>query len=229
MNWKDIQPLTESEALKIVLDYFSNHNLNSKRIETLGIPEGQRSPDIVGVQGRKNTFICEVKTPSHIFNEEKGLYVWSTTFNKLRSRIHTAIKQFSDFDKHHTIPRIVAFTSNHPQLNWTHLQHNILGAVKYGNKILQDFNSKTFVVDTNNDIQAVDIFLWFQINYLNRNSIVELAIYQNTNSKLHSDLERIVLKLVPRKEEGIQAPDILRLTSHKVSKKNYQQKKRNLF
>lgn len=206
MDWKDIIPLTEPEALNIVSKYLQSHNFVAKRINSRDIPEGQKSPDIIAFQNNKEAFLCEVKTPSHIFNEEAGLYLWTTTFNKLRSRIHTAVKQFNGIDKNHTQPRIIAFTSNHPQLNWTHLQHNILGAVKYGDKVLENFQSKTFVIDTDCDIKAVDVFLWFQVNYINRSSIVELAIYQNKDSQLGETVEDLVSQLTPSKNEGIQAP-----------------------
>ncbi|HVZ58247.1 MAG TPA: hypothetical protein VG935_00630 [Patescibacteria group bacterium] len=206
MDWKDIKPLTETEALSVVSNYFYNHKFIPKRIDTNNIPEGQHSPDLTCAQNDKDIFFCEVKTPSHIFNEELGLYTWNTAFNKLRSHMHTAVKQFKDADIRHSLPRVVAFTSNHPQLNWTHLQHNILGAVKYGDKILKDFRGKTFVADTNKDINAIDIFLWFQVNYINRNSIVELAIYQNCDSQVGKMVDELVPKLTPYKNENIQTP-----------------------
>lgn len=206
MEWKDIKPLTESEALTVVSDYFSNHGFNPERVNTDQLPKGQKSPDIIGYSNDARDFLCEVKTPAHLYNEEVGLYLWSTTFNKLRNRIRKAVKQFNDFDELHSVPRIVAFTSNHPQLNWTHLQHNILGAVKYGDRILQDFRGKTFVAKTNSDIQSVDIFLWFQVNYFDRKSIAELGIYQNSNSKLQKETAKLVDELIPLKEEQIKTP-----------------------
>lgn len=206
MDWKNITPLTEPEAIKIVSDYFSKHKFKPERIVTEDLSSGQKSPDLAGSQKGESIFYCEVKTPSLIFNEEIGLYMWSTTFNKLRSRIHTAAKQFNAIDKEHKLPRIVAFTSNHPQLNWTQLQHNILGAVKYGDQILKDFRGKTFVADTDADINAIDLFLWFQINYINRESIVELAIYQNFDSNLRNEVEELANNLRPYKEENVKAP-----------------------
>lgn len=205
MDWKDIKPLSESEALKLVSDYYSDHGFSIERVDTDLLLEGQKSPDLVGTFNNRQ-FLCEVKTPAHIYNEEMGLYLWSTTFNKLRNHIKKAAKQFADFDKIHKAPRIVAFTSNHPQLNWTHLQHNILGAVKYGNTVIKDFRGKSFVADTNSYIQEVDIFLWFQVNYINRSSVVELAIYQNEDSKSSLNIPELVSYIVPYKEERIKIP-----------------------
>lgn len=206
MDWKDIKPLTETEAINIVSRYFLKHGYDTQRINPNFISEGKKSPDIVGTREKEKVFLCEVKTPSHIFNQEMGMYMWNTAFNKLRNRIHKATKQFTDFDEDHAIPRIVAFTSNHPQLNWTHLQHNILGAVKLGDSILQDFSDRKFVMDTKNDLKVIDIFLWFQVNYIDRNSIVELAIYQNVDSHLCDSIEKLASGLSPKVGENIQAP-----------------------
>ncbi len=206
MDWKTIKPITEHEALSVVNNYFTKHGYTPERIDTKKQGQGKQSPDIIANQNSKAIFICEVKTPEHILNKTTGMYHWDTTFNKIRGHIHKASKQFVDFDKNHILPRILAFTSNHPQLNWTGVHQNIFGMVKMGDQILKDYRNKPFVIDTNKDINSIDAYLWMQINYINRQSIAELAIYLNESSTLKNQVDEITKNLIPFAQEGIKAP-----------------------
>lgn len=205
-DWSKIKPLKEPEALSIVKEYIENHGYTMKRIDISKLSAGKKAPDYEALKESKPIFLCEVKTPGHIINQITKMYHWDTTFNKLRNHIHTASKQFDDFDKDHSCPRILAFTSNHPQLNWTSLQQNILSEVRFGERLLRDYKGKTFVIDTNKDIQSIDIFLWMQINRLNK-KIYELAIYVNQNPINIELVNTISINLAPYNNEGIKAPN----------------------
>lgn len=205
-DWSKIKPLTEPEALNIVKKYIENHGYIAQRIDTDKLPAGKKAPDFEVLKKSDAIFLCEVKTPGHILNKETGMYHWDTTFNKLRNFIHTAYKQFDDYGKDHKLPRVVAFTSNHPQLNWTSMQQNILAEVKFGDQVLKDYKSKTFVIDTSQDIQSTDIYLWMQINRFTK-EIYELAIFVNQNPKNRALVQQISQDLVPLPTENIKAPN----------------------
>lgn len=186
MDWKDIKPLTEYEAISIVKSYFEKNSLVVERIDPKNLSSGKKAPDLSISKDNELIFFCEVKTPELKINPVTNMYHWDTTFYKLRRFIHTAVKQFKDIDPEHKYPWVVAFTSDHPQLNWTNFTHNVLGAVVYGGDVLRDFRDKAFVADSNKDLLSIDLFLWFQINYINRTNIVQLKRFINKDSKLLS-------------------------------------------
>ncbi len=206
MDWSEIRPLTEHEALLIVSEYLSNHGHSVQRIETKNLPEGKKAPDFMVLQDLQPKFLCEVKTPAHNPNEKTRMYHWDTTFNKIRGLLHKASKQFNDYDPKHLLPRVVIFTSNHPQLNWTNFQHNILGKVQFKDLVIRDYRNKPFVIDTNEDIRSTDPYVWMQINYLDRKRIAEMAIYPNEESNLFSQIQKIVSDINPTAEEEIHKP-----------------------
>ena len=204
MDWANIKPLTENEALEIVSSYFSNHGFVPNRIETTELPNGQKAPDFFA--HKKNyQFLCEVKSPALILDKTTGLYKWDTTFNKIRSHIHKAAKQFKSYDPQGKYPRVLVFTSNHPQLNWTSMVHNILGAVKFKDQGIRDYNDKNYVKDTKADLEYIGIFIWMQINYVDRKKIVELSFYVHV--RIARDTHDLLKELKPYPEENIKKPN----------------------
>lgn len=200
MDWKDITPLKEHEAIEVVCKYLSNSGFSPSRINHKNLPSGVKSPDLAVSNKGELQFYCEIKTPELKLHPITGMYHWDTTFYKLRRFIHSAVKQFGDVDPDHLYPRVVAFTSNHPQLNWTNFHHNVIGAVSYGDTIIKDFRGKSFVADSNKDLLAIDLFLWFQVNYINRADVYQLFRYHNVDSKHLSIIENISDKILePRK------------------------------
>jgi hypothetical protein len=188
MDWADIKHLTENEALQIVKDYFSKHGFSCDYIDTTKVAASKKSPDFEVSKGGQMVFYCEVKTPEHKLNPVTKMYHWDTTFYKLRRFLHTAVKQFQDFDPDHKYPHIVAFTSNHPQLNWTNFRHNVMGAVAYNGDVIRDFRNVPFVKDSNKDLLSIDMILWFQVNYLNKTPFqtkhfvnIDLPLFNQTN------------------------------------------------
>lgn len=191
MDWKDITPLKEHEAIEIVCKYLSDSGFSPSRINHKNLPNGVKSPDLAVSNKGELQFYCEIKTPELKQHPITGMYHWDTTFYKLRRFIHSAVKQFKDVDPDHLYPRIVAFTSDHPQLNWTSFYHNVIGAVSYGDTVIKDFRDKSFVADSNKDLLAIDLFLWFQVNYINRTDVYQLFRYCNADSKHLSIVENI--------------------------------------
>lgn len=179
MELKDIKPLSESEARKIVKDYLISRGCAVDEIDTKTISEGKKSPDLVIKEGNKILAYCEIKTPAHNLNPQAGMYLWDTIFYKLRRFLHTAKKQFSDYDPDHEKPWIIIFTSNHPQLNWTNFAHNVIGAVAYNGQVIKDYRGKKFVADSNKDLLSIDMIIWFQVNYLDRNDVYQVKFFIN--------------------------------------------------
>lgn len=189
MEWKDIKPLKEHEAIGIVNTYLEKNGLTVHRIDTKKLDNGKKAPDLSVSKKSELLFYCEVKTPELKLNPDTNMYHWDTTFYKLRKFIHKAVKQFNDFDPKHESLWVLAFTSNHPQLNWTNFVHNIFGAVSFNGNVIRDFRNKSFLLDSNKDMLSIDLFLWFQINYINRSSIVQLKRFVNQDSKLFREAE----------------------------------------
>jgi hypothetical protein len=201
MNWKDIKPLTEFEAKQIVKKYLIKHGFNPQEIKTKKLPQGKKSPDLIVYKNEKIIFYCEIKTPEHKLNPLTNMYHWDTTFNKLRRFIHTARKQFEDFDHEHKYPWVVVFTSDHPQLNWTSFYHNVIGAVAYNGKVIKNFRERSFVKNSDRDFLSLDMVIWFQVNYINRKEIFQAYFFVNQDSKLFKKTKRISDLLKPDKEK----------------------------
>lgn len=205
MDWSKIKPLEEPEAFKLVSGYFQNHALYCKKIDPTLLPEGQQSPDFLVLQksGALQAY-CEVKSPQHRLNEITQMYHWDTLFNKLRNFLGTASNQFIDQDPSHLVPRIVAFTSNHPQLNWTSFVHNINGAVSFNGEILKDFRSRPYIQDSNRKISAIDLVIWMQISHDCPNpEVYQMAFFINTQSPLYNQTVAIAEILKPNPVEKI--------------------------
>lgn len=204
MDWKDIKPLTEFEARLIVKNYFEKHGFSCKEIDTKNLPSGKKSPDFIVSRDNKLAFYCEVKTPEHKLNPATNMYHWDTTFYKLRRFLHTARKQFEDYDSKHKYPWVVVFTSNHPQLNWTNFTHNVIGAVAYNGTVIKDFRDKSFLQDSNKDLLSIEMIIWFQVSYTNK-LIYQMRHFVNKQSQLLNVTEAISTSLTPYENDKISA------------------------
>ncbi|MFZ5365708.1 MAG: hypothetical protein ACOZBZ_00260 [Patescibacteria group bacterium] len=146
-------------------------------------------------------FYCEVKTPEHKLNPVTRMYHWDTTFYKLRRFLHTAKKQFEDYDSGHEHSWVVAFTSNHPQLNWTNFVHNVIGAVAYNGKVIRDFRQRTFLKDSNKDLLSLEMILWLQVSYTDKR-IYQMKNFINKDSKLIGKVLKISNLLTPDSDKS---------------------------
>lgn len=120
----------------------------------------------------------------------------------MRALIHKAVKQFRDQDPHHIKPWIIVFTSSNFQLNWTNLTHCIQGAVAYNNQIIKDLGGMRFVKDTDKDILEIDLFIWCQVNEVEK-KIYQMVHFVSSDSTLIKETEEISNKLTPYPSEKI--------------------------
>lgn len=202
MEWSEIKPLKEDAALKLVSDYFQNHFFQCRKIDSSTFPEGQQSPDFEVFSENSITAYCEVKTPYNKLHIADQMYHWDTGFNKLRNFIGTAADQLIDQDPEHRLPRILAFTSNHPQLNWTTLAHNLNEAVAFNGQVIKDFRNRSYIQDSNRKLASIDLFIWMQVSYVNP-EIYQMAFFINTDSLLYTQANEIAQKLKPLPGEKI--------------------------
>lgn len=194
--------MTESLALEIVKNYIANHNFSSKRIDVKKLAIGKKAPDFEVNSGGKLFFYCEVKTPELKLNNQTQMFHWTTTVSKLRDLIHKAVKQFKDRDSNHLKPWVLIFTSDHFQLNWSNFTHCLQGAVAYNAQIIKDLSNQRFVVDTQDDIRSIDLFIWCQVN-TQAKKIYQMVHFVNGNSDLIKETKVISDRLIPYATENI--------------------------
>lgn len=194
--------MTENEAIKLVQSYLKLHTFQGERVDTTKIPFGKKSPDLEVLENNKLVFYCEVKTPSLKQNKQTGMFNWSTTHSKLRGFIHQAVKQFIDYDPKHTLPWVIAFTSDNFQLNWSNFCHCIQGAVAYNGQIVKDLNNTRFIQDTNKDLLSTEMIVWFQINPKDKR-VCQMKLFINQQARLFAETKRISDLLTPSDNEKI--------------------------
>jgi len=170
MDWSKIKKLSESQAKNVAKTYLTKRSFKCEEIDPTTLSPGKLSPDYY-VYGHDLEFLCEVKTPEHKLDPITKLYKWDTTFYKLKSLIHKAVKQFEDYDKEHKNVRVIAFTSNHPQLNYSQLIHNIKGKVEFGKTVIRDLDKISKLNNWQEDLPRLELVLWFQVNYITNEAI----------------------------------------------------------
>ena len=194
--------MTESLALELVGNYLTNHNFDPRRIDTKKLPSGKKMPDFAVNNSGKLTFYCEVKTPELKPNAQTQMFHWTTTISKLRDLIHKAVKQLKDQDPNHLKPWVLIFTSHHFQLNWSNFVHCLQGAVAYNSQIIKNLSNQRFIVDTQDDIKAIDLFIWCQVN-TQAKKIYQMTHLVNANADLLDETKSISDKLIPYASEEI--------------------------
>jgi len=204
MGWCKIKPLTEEEARRAVQSYLEKHSVKVKEINFKDVPEGKKFPDFECFY-EKSKFLCEIKTPANKLNKKLNLYLWKTSFYKIRRFLNKARKQFEDYDSSHKYPWILAMTSNHPQLNWTHLRHVIQGQVRsiQDDYLIRDFRNRAFSTYAREDFFRIDGAIWFQISPKDRATIYQIKFFPNPKSKFVAKVKTIFNILIPHQSENI--------------------------
>lgn len=174
-------PDADSEA--IVSRYLTSHGYIPNKIETKQLGTGIKSPDFKVYEGEEFRFYCEVKNPLLLVNDITKMFHWTTSISKIRRFIHRAVEQFHDVDHDHLFPWIIVFTSAHFQLNWTNFNDAYLGCVARNGKIISDLRQEKYVVNYNKDVNAIDGYIWCQINPLDKR-IIQFVPYINLDSRL---------------------------------------------
>lgn len=194
--------MTETLSLELVEGYFKHHKYNPIRIGTTKLASGKKDPDLEVKTAAKTEFYCEVKTPELKPNEKTKMFHWTTTVSKLRDLVHKAVKQFMSQDPNHLKPWVLVFISGHFQLNWSNFVHCLQGSVGYNSQVIKDLSNQRFIVDTQDDIEAIDLFIWCQVN-IQAKRIYQMVHFINGNSALLKEAKVISGKLAPHANENI--------------------------
>lgn len=195
IDWKDITPLTEHEAKEVVKKYLARGGYEARDIDPTNYSEGINLPDLEVYENNTLAFYAEVKTPELNLNLQTGLYQWNTTINKLRALSRKAVKQLESFEPTHTYPRVIIFTSDHPQLNWTNCVHHIQGAVSYNGNVLKDFRNKETGWDLTEELLKIDLIIWLQVNYIDHQGLAQATNMLNKDSPVLNKVEALSKKL----------------------------------
>ena len=194
--------MTESLALELVERYLKNHKYDPKRIDTKKLQSSRKAPDFEVNENDVLKFYCEIKTPALKPSAQTRIFHWTTIISKLRDLIHKAVKQFKNQDPNHLKPWVLIFTSDHFQLNWSNFVHCLQGAVAYNSQIIKDLSNQRFIVDTQDDIKTIDLFVWCQVN-AQAKRIYQMVHFVNGNSDLLEKIKAISSKLIPYASESI--------------------------
>ena len=152
---------------------------------------------------KNKVFYCEIKSPLHLVNEATKMYHWTTSMSKLRGFIHKAVQQFQDFDQNHNYPWVIAFTSDHFQLNWTSMIHALQGVVSFNGTIVRDLRKERYIIETIEDVGNIDMYIWSQINP-KKNNIYQMKIVLNKKLPLFKKTKEISELLKSKPDKNIQ-------------------------
>lgn len=156
----DVPRISEKRLLEAYRTYLADRGC-----EAIKIPEGSvRTPDLeVTLDGL--SFLNEFKAPELIQDSVSGMYLHRTTYSKLTSFVHTAVKQLRTHDPDHAKPWIVSFASCHFQLNWSNFREVLQGGmVLPEGQLLADFRPSKAFQRWLEDRKFVDLYIWHQIN-----------------------------------------------------------------
>lgn len=153
-------------------------------------PEGY----IIGSDGK---YLCEVKSPELKFDHDAAPfgYKFKTAHRKILDFIHTAIKQLESQDAKHELPRILIYTSSHPQLHWKSFTDAIQGGViDQKGKRLPDFSSTPVYRSTVPLLSEIDLYIWLQFNP-ERKAFHQASYFLNSASPHFEECVRLVKAL----------------------------------
>jgi hypothetical protein len=179
------QPKTEKISEAGVKTILSEH-LNSRGYNYTDIPEDDvKRPDGL-IERNEKGYVCELKSPVLILDIETQLYKFKTTHRKILDFVHTASKQFESFDSSHDKPRVMVFTSIHPQLNWKSFTDAIQGGVVgQDGKLLPDFSNTLFYQSALPRLSGIDLYIWYQVS-VGKGKFHQASYFLNEDSK-HKD------------------------------------------
>ncbi len=185
--------LTETQITKIVDDYLKVCGYSLKRI-----PEGgNKTPDFE-ITKQSNEYVAELKSPELIFDEVTQLFKFKTTHSKLLTFIRRARKQFISYDISHVKPRVLIFTSSHPQLNWTNLTDAMQGGVVFQGQTSPDFRETDAFKKAAPEMYDIDLYIWLQLSPEQKEAY-QLTLLANDRSTHKSTIGKIVKDLYTHK------------------------------
>lgn len=194
--------MNEALALELTENYLKGHKYSPVRIDATKLPTNKKAPDFEVKDTIELRFYCEVKTPELKPNDKTQMFHWTTTISKLRDLIHKAVKQFRDQDPQHSKPWVLVINSDHFQLNWSNFAHCIQGIIAYNSQIIKDLRNQRFIEETDEDIRAIDLFIWCQVNDKEK-KIYQMVHFLNQGSALLQETKTISDNLIPYMHENI--------------------------
>lgn len=209
---KNMNVFTDKKAELIIEDYLNKHKFQPRRINTKKLKSGIKSPDFCVEENRTTVFYCEVKNPMLLVNEETKMFHWTTSVSKIRRFIKRAGEQFNDTDRDHSKPWVIAFTSANFQFCWINFIDAYIGKVIRGKQLIADLSKEKYVLNSQEDINLIDAFIWCQVNADDK-KIYQLTMIINKNSNFEKELKEILKKLKPSEQEKI--------TDMNIKKDNY--------
>lgn len=182
--------ISESEV-KVIL----TEHLDARKYEFTHIPEETlKTPDGL-IKGFAREYVCELKSPVLNLDVATQLYKFKTTHRKILDFIHTATKQFETFDPKREIPRVMIFTSIHPQLNWKSFLDAIQGGItNQDGSMLSDHSKTEFYQSTLPLLSGIDLYVWYQVSG-NKDKFYQASYFLNEESLHLEDCKELVTNL----------------------------------
>ncbi len=175
--------MTDKNIIKIVRNYLLNKNFKPNRLKL----KNESKPDFEVEYKNGGFFYCEVKSPILKLDKDLNCYKHSTTHSKLNDLLHKAVKQFKKVNLKHIVPKIIIWTSNNFQLNWSNFFDSYKGYISInGHDILRDFRKARFYNKVRDDWVYVDCHIWLQLN--RNNEIYEEKLFMNNTKNLPKSL-----------------------------------------
>lgn len=169
------------------------------------IKEGSTKTPEGYVGGSSKRYLCEVKSPELRFDHSAHPfgYKFKTAHRKILDFIHTAKKQFESQDAKHKLPRILIYTSAHPQLHWKSFTDAIQGGVidQKGNR-LPDFSNTPVYKSTLPLLSSVDLYIWLQVSGAG-DRFHQVSYFLNENSSHSADCVELVQNLATHRLSGM--------------------------
>jgi len=177
------------------------------------IPEDKRKTPDNYIEGKKQKYICEIKSPELKLDLETQLYKFKTTHRKILDFIHTAVKQFNSLDSKHSLPRVLVFTSISPQLNWKSFTDAVQGGVidQQGSSS-PDFSKTPVYTSTLPLLSDIDLYIWFQVSGTG-DKFHQVSYFINEKSTYSKECKELVNNLSLIKVSSMNMDNIFSLSN----------------
>lgn len=182
--------ISEKEVKKVLSGF-----LQSRKYVFTAIPEiDGKTPDGF-IDGFGKHYICEIKSPELRLDIETQLYKFKTTHRKILNFIHTASKQFEEFDRIRDSARVIIFTSIHSQLNWKSFTDAIQGGVfDQSGEAISDLSNTPVYQSTLPIRSAIDLYVWYQVSG-SKDNIFQASYFVNEDSKFIAECKELIMNL----------------------------------
>lgn len=190
----------ESDVIAILIKFLEErgYTYTPIKVGATKTPEGY-------IEGAGKKYLCEVKSPELKFDQNAAPfgYKYATAHRKILSFIHTAIKQFRSQDPKHLLPRILVFTSAHPQLHQKSFTDAIQGGVidQNGDRS-PDFSKTPAYLSTLPLLPTIDLYIWFQVSG-DGSKFYQVSYFSNERSEYIDECNELIALLSKLKISGM--------------------------